>query len=312
MAVIEQLDAMVALLGDLPERLATVLGNIDQSRETPAIRDVSVSASAPTPLPTAKEPASPATTDPVAVPVTPTPAVSLPAAFPSPIRDVPPSLAIPLPAVREVPSSVTTPLPSVRVPAETELAPLPTVRQPADTQSSEPAAPPALADRTDRPVRDTSPPIPVAPAAPAPLPIASVREVEGRNQAQPVGGPAPDRPGSGGGLAKVVQLLEKILKALEGTVQSVGAGRGPGASPLSRRQNTVSFDMGRVKDIDAEEGFPAASPSVNVSSLGGLRGAGGYGMGSRYSNRSSLLSSGRYQRPSRAQSDSFLEPGGRG
>lgn len=52
-----------------------------------------------------------------------------------------------------------------------------------------------------------------------------------------------------------------------------------------------------VRDPEADEGFAAASPSIDRGSLAGLRGAGGYGYGSRFSKN-----------PKAAQSD-FLEHG---
>lgn len=39
-----------------------------------------------------------------------------------------------------------------------------------------------------------------------------------------------------------------------------------------------------VRDPGADEGYPAGSPSLDTSSTSGLRGAGGYGFGSRFSN----------------------------
>lgn len=123
--------------------------------------------------------------------------------------------------------------------------------------------------------------------------------------AQLVGGPAAERPGEGGGeLARMVTLLERIAGAVEALGQKGSAG-GPipdRDEPKGYGSRMAAWTAQHARDFDAEENFPTASPSVNVSSVGGLAGASsedrGYGSG--------------YRKTALARAKVFDEPGGHG
>jgi hypothetical protein len=91
-------------------------------------------------------------------------------------------------------------------------------------------------------------------------------------------GALPGSPLGGGG--EVVELLRRIATAVERIGQGSQAGGNRTASGGAMGQSVFSFTAG--EHPDAVEGYAGpASPSVNVSSTGGLRGAGGWGFGSR-------------------------------
>lgn len=138
------------------------------------------------------------------------------------------------------------------------------------------------------------PPLPGAPALPslppresvfAPAALAGLPPLTvGGSSPQPpqaVGAPPPQSPASGQGdgtsFGRMVALLEQILRAVEKMGQG-GQGSGmsqtPGGVLLWQSSATPFGEVG--------EGYPTASPSVNTSSLAGLRGAGGWGFGSRF------------------------------
>lgn len=98
-----------------------------------------------------------------------------------------------------------------------------------------------------------------------------------------------------GGGGEVIDLLRRIATAVERLGQ--GGGAPPPPSPSHGGQTVFSYTAG--EHPDASEHYPAASPSVNVSSTGGLRGAGGWGFGSRVPSARE------------AMSKEFLEPGHR-
>ncbi len=134
---------------------------------------------------------------------------------------------------------------------------------------------------------------------------------------QPVGGPAQETPGAGGSdMSRMVALLERIAVAVEslqrsgGTNGAVPDSEGGGQGGYGRRM--ASWAQQQARDFDAEEDFPAGSPSVNVSSQAGLSGASSVarGMGSGYRKRTSRTSAGQRQQTSPAAAKVFTEPGG--
>lgn len=106
---------------------------------------------------------------------------------------------------------------------------------------------------------------------------------------------------------EVIDLLREIHRTLEQMARSntsiasaggAGGGNGPG-------------DVGNVHvyDASAEEGYPWASPSVEVSTMVGIGGAGGSSLGSAPVSRSPLLSgAGGKPAPSTGRA-AFFEPG---
>lgn len=140
------------------------------------------------------------------------------------------------------------------------------------------------------------------------LPTAPALGVGSAAAPQPVGGPAPEGPGQGSAFDRMVQLLERIAAAVEAG-GAEGGGREAGAAPLEYGGGGDSSGWHSI-DVDADERYPTASPSVNVSSLAGLRGAGGWGFGSAYRERGPLGKGGR-QGLSPAARSNFLEPGRR-
>lgn len=99
--------------------------------------------------------------------------------------------------------------------------------------------------------------------------------------------------------ALMVGHLEEISRGIHRGIQMMAKGGGDRAGarrpsgPVQR--GAQSF---YVRDMDADEGFSQASPSVDRGSTAGLRGAGGYGYGSKFSKNP------------RAAQDNFLEHGG--
>lgn len=117
-----------------------------------------------------------------------------------------------------------------------------------------------------------------------------------------------------GGEGRVVQLLERMVGLLESLVggggSSIGSAtrrRPAGPGRQARERDNESID---ILDPEADEGFPTASPSVNVSTVPGTGGAGGVSLGSRIPTPQSLLSGGRGRPRSGPGRSSFLEPGG--
>lgn len=93
--------------------------------------------------------------------------------------------------------------------------------------------------------------------------------------------PEPASAGAAGGLSgdgRIESLLERIAGGVEGggagPLQSSHGGLGLAGPDPSVMPWAASFQA-------PAEGFPAASPSLNLSSTAGLRGAGGFGYGSR-------------------------------
>lgn len=105
--------------------------------------------------------------------------------------------------------------------------------------------------------------------------------------------------------ALMVGHLEEISRGIQQMAK--GGGERSGArrpqGPVQRGGQSVY-----VADLEADEGFGQASPSIDRSSTAGLRGAGGYGFGSRYAARASSLHGGKG--PSRGGQNEYLEHGG--
>lgn len=183
----------------------------------------------------------------------------------SPVREAPASLAAPVPGVREVPGAAFA-SPSVRAYPGSRPTGLPGVT-PAQTRpgGAFPGVVSAAAEAS------FSRPVPVgAPGS---------------------GGGGATQAGQGGtDFAKMVAILERILAALE--KRGGDGGQGVGQSPGGVLYWKGGFGGGGG---EPEEGYPSSSsPSVNVSSFGGLRGAGGYGFGSAQGRgRTDFLEPGR-------------------
>lgn len=151
-----------------------------------------------------------------------------------------------------------------------------------------------------------------------PPPAAGTTQSAAFDDTPPVGAPAPETPGAGGtDWTKMVTLLERIATAVESMQRGNASGAAapdPGGSGGRRGSSRMAaWTEQHARDFDAEEGFPNASPSVNVSSVAGLSGASSIdrGFGSGYRKRTSATSGGQRQRQtSPADAKVFNEPGG--
>jgi hypothetical protein len=101
-------------------------------------------------------------------------------------------------------------------------------------------------------------------------------------------------PEGGGGMRESLGVFQGIARTLETAVGALQAMHRAGSAPTPGVQDIGSPAL--VWDAGVE-GFPAASPSVNSSSLAGVRGAGGYGAGSDPGDRTNFLEPGK-RRPS--------------
>lgn len=110
--------------------------------------------------------------------------------------------------------------------------------------------------------------------------------------------------GAGLDLSRVEGLLERLVSAMEGGAGGVAV-QPDGSGPKQRRRTGGMTPI----DIEADEGFPAASPAVNVTTLSGAGGAGGRGsMGSRIPTPQSMVSGGQGRPRPGSQRSSFTEP----
>lgn len=94
------------------------------------------------------------------------------------------------------------------------------------------------------------------------------------------------------------QIMLGHMAAIAAGIQEMNR-RAPAERDFQRSQGPVQR-TGKsfyVRDPEADEAFAAASPSVDAGSLAGLRGAGGYGYGSKFS------------RNPRTTQDDYLEHG---
>src|SRR5262249_9047745 len=103
--------------------------------------------------------------------------------------------------------------------------------------------------------------------------VVSERPVEGPGSFPGVG----ERPsGQGRGLHDFVQMMTRSMDLITGALLATQRQGGRGAPPDLRQHEPAPVF---VYD-EAGEGYPPSSPSVNVTTRSGLRGAGGYGAGS--------------------------------
>ncbi len=81
------------------------------------------------------------------------------------------------------------------------------------------------------------------------------------------------------------------LEDISRGIANLGRGGGSSANTGGRSQGpeSVRGNSFYVNDPEADEQFASASPSINKGSTAGLRGAGGYGYGSRYNRQGSSL-----------------------
>lgn len=108
-----------------------------------------------------------------------------------------------------------------------------------------------------------------------------------------------------GGSSRIEELLQQMIGVLRGSGQGAPTKPEPsGGRPLQRQVAPLA-----PRDLEGEEGFPAASPSVNVSTTRGTGGAGGHGLGSRVPTPAALMSGGKGRPGPSRQRSSFLEPG---
>ena len=104
----------------------------------------------------------------------------------------------------------------------------------------------------------------------------------------PNGGSEDTLPGVGPakGMDDVVGLLEKMLRATEQREQL-------GPAPSFTGQGIQLPPMAPLGAFGLTEGYAQASSSMNVSNLDGIRGAGGWGFGSKMGNRNAFLEQNR-------------------
>jgi hypothetical protein len=236
---------------------------------------------------------------PQAMPFPPIPTASrgIPAAFPElperpPPQEIqyPPVQATPVPmpagggpSLPATPGQALAPAPpSPTLPGELRTTPtgrpqLPSFPAPAPALASVPAVQPGALPGAAPP--PAAIPLPAPPAAiPAAIPLPPPQtglptpsgifpggQREGAGIGQGDGGAA-------GGGSEIVSVLREILRAVEGLARG-GVSPGAGGSAGFQAPQQVRLQGGGVSSLDDLESFSQASPSVDESSLGGLRGA---------------------------------------
>lgn len=110
--------------------------------------------------------------------------------------------------------------------------------------------------------------------------------------------------------SREIELLEKIVNLLERIAAQPQSRSSPrsfsGAFMEWARSNQPRIP---VPDLENEETFPGASPSMNVSNLDGSDGAGGWGNGSAFRRMQNLQASSDHLSFSRGGNNNFVERG---